>query len=88
MRALDWDNVVTVTAIADRTGTAYVHFQAPDSRQTTKCLPWWQLKPIAHPDSATVPANAADYFALAEQAISEDEADGHRHLAAHGIGAD
>jgi conjugative relaxase-like TrwC/TraI family protein len=85
VRALDWDNVGTVTAIVDYTGTAYVHFKAPDGRQTTKCLPWWQIKPIDHPEPAELTADAADYFALHEQAIAEDVARWDKKLAAHGV---
>ena len=88
VRALDWDNVGTVTAIVDVTGTAYVHFVAPDGRQATKCLHWWEIKPIDHPDPAELTAEAVDYFELMEQAISEDEAVWHRQLADHGIDPD
>ena len=88
VRALDWDNVGTVTAIVDVTGTAYVHFVSPDGRQATKCLHWWEIKPIDHPDPADLTAEAVDYFELMEQAISEDEAVWHRQLADHGIDPD
>ena len=88
VRALDWDNVGTVTAIVDVTGTAYVHFVSPDGRQATKCLHWWEIKPIDHPDPAELTADAVEYFELMERAISEDEAVWHRQLADHGIDPD
>ena len=89
MRALDWDNVGTVTAIADPTGTAYVHFVAPDGRQATSCLHWAQIKPIDHPDPADLTDEAADYFALAEQAARRRRSRlWHRQLAGHGIDPD
>ena len=88
MRALDWDNVGTVTAIVDVTGTAYVHFVSPDGRQATKCLHWSEIKPIDHPDPADLTTDAVAYFELMEQAISEDEAVWHRQLTDHGIDPD
>ena len=88
VRALDWDNVGTITAIADHTGTAYVHFVAPDGRQATAARTGAQIKPIDHPDPADLSADAADYFALAEQAIADDVAAWHQHLAAHDIDPD
>ena len=88
VRALDWDNVGTITAIAERTGTAYVHFVAPDGRQATRCLDWSQIKPIDHPDPTELSAEAADYFALAEQALVDDEAAWRQQLAEHDIDPD
>jgi conjugative relaxase-like TrwC/TraI family protein len=88
VRALDWDNVGTVTEIADRSGSCWVHFVSEDGRHADKQMSWADTKPIDHPDPATLPAAAADYFDRAEAAIAEHAAVWDRLLADRGIEPD
>jgi conjugative relaxase-like TrwC/TraI family protein len=88
VRALDWDNVGTVTAIADHSGTCQVQFVAEDGRTATKWLAWSDTKPIDHPEPVDVPDNATGYLAAVETALAKSVASWTRLLAAHGIAAD
>ena len=85
VRALDWDNVGTIVAIANQTGTAYVHFVAPDGRQAHRWLDWADAKPIDHPDPADITDSAEDYFTLADAAVADDVAIWNRLLEDHDI---
>jgi hypothetical protein len=88
VRALDWDNVGTVIAIADHAGTSKVRFVAEDGRTATRWLRWSDTKPIDHPTPVDVPDSATAYFAAAENALAHDVAAWNQLLAAHGIAAD
>jgi conjugative relaxase-like TrwC/TraI family protein len=72
VKALDWDNVGTVQAIFDRTGTARVEFHTSDRHyHAVKTLPWADLKPIDHPDPAELGDDSRDWIRLATQAVTE-----------------
>jgi hypothetical protein len=72
VRALDWDNVGTVTAIFDATGTALVTFTSSDgTKHATRTIDWADLKPIDHPDPVELTGEAENCFALAEHALAE-----------------
>ena len=85
VRALDWDNVGTIIAICDRTGTAYVHFVAADGRERTNCMHWADIKPIDQPEPGELTADAVDYFNLVADAIDQETKIWHRLLADHDI---
>lgn len=57
-RALDRDNVGTVLAVDDRSGTATVHFVNLTGRQTTRTMRWEDLKVIDHPHPVEVSDDA------------------------------
>jgi conjugative relaxase-like TrwC/TraI family protein len=86
VNAADWDNVGTVTAVFDTTGTALVAFTSADGRRNaTRTLPWADLQPIDHHDPVELSGEAVCYFALAEQALAETTGQWNEQLVAAGI---
>ena len=88
VRALDWDNVGTVQAVIDVTGTCLIRFDTPDGRTARKVLDWADVKPIDHPDPVELTDDADDYLALWDHAIGEDVAAWNAALADHGVAPD
>ena len=89
VNAADWDNIGTVVAIFDRTGSALVEFTSSDGKRTaTKTLEWADMRPIDNPEPIQLTDQAAAYFALAEATAAETLAQWNTQLAAHGIGPD
>ncbi|MEP6660548.1 MAG: MobF family relaxase, partial [Acidimicrobiales bacterium] len=54
VRALDRDNVGTITAVHDTSGNATVLFVADDGTSAVRTLSWSELKPIDHPDPVDI----------------------------------
>ena len=87
VRALDWDNVGTVVAIADHTGTCWVNFVSEDGRHAVKWMRWADIRPLDHPDPVDITDAANSYFELADAALAEQVAAWNQALAEHGIAA-
>jgi hypothetical protein len=89
VNAADWDNIGTVIAVCDRTGSAYVEFTSSDGRRRSrKTLDWADLRPVDHPEPVDVTADAEDYFALAQACVDEHAADWHTELQRRGLHPD
>ncbi len=62
VRALDRDNVGTITDIHDHDGSATVLFISEDGTTALRTLGWCELKPIDHPDLVPVTLEAQDWL--------------------------
>lgn len=62
VRALDRDNVGTVTSLHDATGDATVLFVADDGTPAVRTLAWSDLKPIDHPDPVDLTPEAQQWL--------------------------
>ncbi|MDQ3178028.1 MAG: AAA family ATPase, partial [Actinomycetota bacterium] len=88
VKALDWDNIGTVAAMFNDTGTALVDFVSSDGHRTrTKTLEWADLQPVDNPEPVD-DLDAAGYFTLAQAAVDETVAEWNEQLAAHHIDTD
>jgi hypothetical protein len=86
VNAADWDNVGTIMAIFDRTGTALVSFTSGDKQRTaTKTLAWSDLTPLDRPEAADPTPESEHYFALAAAEIDELTHAWHTALTTEGI---
>ena len=89
VNAADWDNLGTVLAVLDRTGTALVEFISSDGRRhTRKTLEWADLRPVDQPERVDLTDDATAYFTLAQAAIDEHAADWHTQLRRRGLHPD
>jgi conjugative relaxase-like TrwC/TraI family protein len=89
VNAADWNNVGTITAVFDTTGTALVTFTSSNGRRhATRTLDWADLAPIDDPDLVEISEEAANYFALAEHALAEAAGEWNQQLAIAGIDPD
>ena len=88
VNAADWDNVGTVIAVIDNSGTALVEFTSPTGACASRLLEWADIRPTGHPEPAEPTAEADAYFDLAQAALDEDIADWTTALTVHGIHPD
>jgi conjugative relaxase-like TrwC/TraI family protein len=85
VRALDRNNVGTVTSIHDATGHATVLFVANDNTQAETQLPWHNLKPIDHPSLVEITAAARDWLSNTQAGLDATASLWTAHLTTHGI---
>ena len=85
VNAADWDNIGTVIAVLDNSGTAVVEFTSTTGRTARKILEWADIRPVNHPEPADPTPESDAYFDLAQAALDEHIADWTAALAAHGI---
>ena len=89
VNAADWDNLGTIVAIFDTTGTALATFTSSDGqRSATRTIEWADLRPVDHPDEQALTPQANEWLQLAEQAVTETVTEWNSLLAAHGISPD
>lgn len=62
VRALDRDNVGTITDIHDHDGSATVLFISEDGTSAVRTLGWGELKPIDHPEPVPISPEAQDWL--------------------------
>lgn len=86
VKALDWDNVGTITELVDTVGHARVHFVSADrTREFHKMLPWEQIKPIDNPDPAELTPYAQAYLQELSDQVAVDEQIWNRALTDAGV---
>ena len=85
VRALDRDNVGTITSIHDATGHATVLFVANDNTQAETQLPWHNLKPIDHPTPVEISPAAREWLDNARADVDATASLWTVHLTTHGI---
>ena len=88
VNAADWDNIGTVIAVLDTSGTAVVEFTSTTGRTAHKILEWADIRPVNHPEQAEPTPESDAYFDLAQAALDEHAADWTAALDAHGIHPD
>lgn len=86
VKALDWDNVGTITNLVDPVGAAVVEFTTSDGTRThTKTLQWHQIRPIDHPELADMTPEALTYLGELDQVLTGELHNWTRALAEHDI---
>lgn len=88
VKALDWDNVGTITHLHDNDGTADVDFTSAAGNTVTKTLPWHDLQPIDNPEPATDLTAVNNWVDKCTTRIDELDTAWADALAEHGIGPD
>ena len=88
VNAADWDNIGTVIAVIDTSGTAVVEFTSTTGRTAHKILEWADIRPVNHPEPADTTPEADAYFDLAQAAVDEHLADWTVALQTDGIHPD
>jgi conjugative relaxase-like TrwC/TraI family protein len=85
VRALDRNNVGTITSIHDATGHATVLFIANDNTQAETQLPWHNLRPIDHPTPVEISPAASEWLDDARANVDAAASSWIEHLTTHGI---
>jgi UvrD-like helicase C-terminal domain len=85
VRALDRNNVGTITGIHDATGHATVLLVANDDTQAEMQLPWHNLKPIDHPTPVEISPAARGWLSNAQADVDAAASLWTVHLTTHGM---
>jgi conjugative relaxase-like TrwC/TraI family protein len=86
VKALDRNNIGTITAVDDDAGTLHVVFVATDGRQAERELPWGDLQIMGpNPTPRTLPKNARATLDRTVDATSEHQHRWTEILASHGV---
>ena len=89
VNAADWDNLGTIVAIFDGTGTALVDFTSADGeRSATRTLDWADLRPVDHPEEQALTERAVEWLDLAGQAVGDIVSEWNSLLSVSGFGPD
>ncbi len=84
-RALDRDNLGTVLAIDDTSGTARVEFVSEHGRLAIRQLDWAQLIPVDRPERTVIPPEAVATLAARHAALAQVRERWAGYLGAHGV---